>query len=87
MPHDAQTIKTTVKDYIMSEFLPGEDPSDLTDTTPLLTSGILDSISTFKLVGFLEITFGVRMKANDIANHLNTIDEIAGIVQARQGAA
>ena len=32
----------------------GEDPSELTETTPLITGGILDSFATMKLVMFLE---------------------------------
>jgi aryl carrier-like protein len=49
-------IDQTVKDFILAEFLPGEDPSQLTDATPLVTSGILDSIATMKLATFLEVT-------------------------------
>lgn len=86
MADDPQNLKTTIKDYLMREFLPGEDPSDLTDTTPLVTSGILDSISTFKLVGFLQSTYDVKLNANEIAHHLDTINDIADIIQAKQGA-
>lgn len=87
MANDPQKIKTTIKEYLIREFLPGEDPDDLTDTTPLVTSGILDSISTFKLVGFLQNTYAVKLNANEIAHHLDTINEIADIIQAKQGAA
>lgn len=87
MAIDPQKIKTTIKDYLIREFLPGEDPDDLTDTTPLVTSGILDSISTFKLVSFLQSTYAVKLNANEIAHQLNTINEIADIVQAKQGKA
>ncbi len=31
-------IEQTIRDYILREFLPGEDPSQLTDETPLITS-------------------------------------------------
>jgi len=36
--------------YILKEFLPGEDPNELTDATPLVTGGILDSLATLKLI-------------------------------------
>jgi len=42
----------------LSAFLPGESPDELNDETPLITGGILDSISTLKLVVFLEEQFG-----------------------------
>jgi hypothetical protein len=46
-------ITQAIHDYILREFLPGEDPAELTDATPLITGGVLDSISTLKLVVFL----------------------------------
>ena len=47
-------VKQTVRKFILSEFLPGEDPNELADSTPLISGGILDSIATLKLVAFLE---------------------------------
>ncbi len=52
-------IRQAVHGYILKQFLPGEDPSELTDQTPLITGGILDSIRTLKLVVFLEDRFDV----------------------------
>ena len=49
-----QDIRQTVRHFILDNFLPGEDPSNLTDDTELKESGILDSLSTLKLVSFLE---------------------------------
>ena len=43
-----QDIKERVKTFILNEYLPGEDPAALTDTTPLMTTGILDSIAVLK---------------------------------------
>lgn len=77
--------KAVVKAYILDEFLPGEDPSELDDTTPILTGGILDSISTVKLVSFLEERFGVTFHAHEMnADYLDTIADIAATVEAKQ---
>ena len=79
-------VRSTVKQYILRQFLPGEDPDELTDTTPLITGGILDSISTIKLVSFLEEEFGVTFQAHEMhADYLDTISEIANTVEAKQG--
>jgi len=81
-------IKTTVHDYILREFLPGEDPSELKDDTPLITGGILDSISTLKLVVFLEEKFGVTLEAFEAgADHLDSVASIAELVQRKKSAA
>ena len=56
-------IKEAIRSYILSEYLPGESPANLTDQTPLRTSGILDSMATLSLVSFVEKTFGVMLDA------------------------
>ncbi len=60
-------IKSTVKSYILSEFLPGEVPESLSDSTELITNRILDSLATLKLVSFLEQRFRIVM--NPIGRH------------------
>jgi len=54
-----QDIKTTVKTFILDEYLPGEDPAAFTETTPLMMTGILNSIAVLKAVTLLENQFGV----------------------------
>ena len=82
------TIEHAIKDFILGEFLPEEDPAQLTDTTPLISTGILDSIATLRLVAFLEKTFSITMAAHETdAEHLDTIERIAQLVRAKGGAA
>ncbi|NUO83040.1 acyl carrier protein [candidate division KSB1 bacterium] len=77
--------KATVKDYILREFLPGENPAALTDATPLISGGILDSLSTLKLVTFLEEKFGIQIEAHEAdVEHLDTITNIAALVHAKK---
>ena len=81
-----ESIRSTVKQFILKEFLPGEDPNELTDATPLITGGILDSIATLKLVMFLEETFGVSLEAHETdAEHLNTLSDIEQLVRSKKG--
>ena len=47
-------IKPVVKKYLLEEFLQGASEDELADDTPLMSGGILDSISTTRLVAFLE---------------------------------
>jgi acyl carrier protein len=77
-------IKTTVKKYILDEFLPGEDPAELTDDVPLITGGILDSLVTLKLVVFLEERYGIKFEPHEVAvENLNTISDIATFVNSK----
>jgi acyl carrier protein len=78
-------VKAAVKAFVLREFLPGEDPDQLEDTTPLITGGILDSISTFRLVAFLEDQFTVQFQAHEMnADYLDTLSSIADTIASKQ---
>ena len=74
-----------IKDFILAEFLPGEPADLLTDATPLVTGGILDSIATMKLVAFLEEQFRIKLEAYEMSvDHLNTLTEIVQLVDSKR---
>ena len=80
-----EDIKDVLKQFILKEFLPGEDPGELTDTTPLITGGILDSIATLKLVMFIEERFGVTLQAHETdPDYLDTIALISKTIVAKK---
>ena len=80
-----QEVKEIIKDYILQEFLPGENPAALTDATPLITGGILDSLATLKLVVFLEERFKIQIQAHEtMADYLDTVSDIAQLVNSKQ---
>lgn len=83
-----EDIAKVVHHFILHEFLPGEDPAELTPKTPLITGGILDSISTLKLVVFLEEHFGIDIEAYEAGvEHLDSIAQIASLVEEKKKAA
>jgi acyl carrier protein len=80
-----QDIKLAVKEFILREFLPGEDPDELTDTTPLISGGILDSIATIKLVLFMEEKFGITVEAHETdPEYLDTIASITQLICSKK---
>jgi acyl carrier protein len=85
MANDKPAVEEAIKEYILAEFLPGEDPAALTDATPLVTAGILDSIATLKVVAFLEERFKVTIAANETdVDHMNTVADMARMVRSKQ---
>ena len=83
-----EEIENVVHGYILNEFLPGEDPDELTEKTPLITGGILDSITTLKLVVFLEEHFGITVEAHEAGvERLDSIGQIAQLVAEKKQAA
>ena len=84
MNNDKAAIEGSIKDFILAEFLPGEDPAALTDSTPLITAGILDSIATLKVVAFLEERFKISLEAHEAdVDHMNTAADMARLVRSK----
>ena len=80
-------VAQTVKAYILESVLPGEDPQALGATTPLITSGILDSLATLDLVAFLETQYGIEFAASEVdAGRLGTLADIERLVAAKRAA-
>lgn len=83
MPHDRNSVKDQVRQFILREFLPGESPDNLRDDTPLTGSGILDSVSTLKLVTFVEDTFGLTVEPHEASSDFGTIEDVAALVERK----
>jgi acyl carrier protein len=82
-----QDVSPPIHEFLLREFLPGEDRRELTDQTPLITGGILDSIRTLKLVTFLEGHFGITIEAHEAGvDHLDTIERIGALITAKRAA-
>ena len=80
-----QDIKAIIRTFILNEFLPGEDPAELTDTTALVTTGILDSIAVLKAVSFLENQFGIVLHPHEaVVENLNTLSDMARLVISKK---
>lgn len=84
MNNDAE-IRETVRGYILKEFLPGVPASELTDTTPLISGGILDSLATVRLVAMLEERYKVEVEAHEASiTHFNSVEDIASLIRDKR---
>lgn len=83
----SDSAKQKIKDFIMAQFLPGEDPSELTDDTPLISGGILDSIATLQLVMFIEEAFKVSFEPHEVdKENLDSLNLMARLLQLKTAA-
>lgn len=72
-----QQLGGKIKEFVMNEFLPGEDPNELTPETALISGGILDSLATVKLIAFLEEEYEISFASHEIsADYLDTLPDI-----------
>lgn len=78
-------VGETVKQFILREFLPGEDADQLTESTQLISSGILDSLATLRLSTFLEQEFSIQMQAHELdEEHIGTLAAIEQLVKSKK---
>ena len=80
-----QETRNRIKELILAEFLPDEDSALLTDTTALMTGGVLDSIATLNLVSLLEDEFDISLAAHEVnVDNFNTLEAIAALVESKR---
>jgi acyl carrier protein len=78
-------IKETIRQFILSNYLPGESAENLRDETPLQTSGILDSLAALGLASFIEKQFSIELDVYDTGvERFDRIDDIAEAVVRKQ---
>ncbi|MGQ0722513.1 MAG: acyl carrier protein [Candidatus Eiseniibacteriota bacterium] len=77
-------LEARVRDLIVREMLQGEESADLTSTTELVETGIVDSINVLKLVDFVEETCSIELEPEDI-RQFTTIAGIVRVVESKAG--
>lgn len=78
-----EQISAVVRGYIVNNFLFG-DGSGLSNSESLLEAGALDSTGVIELVGFLEESFSISIRDEDLVpEHFDGIDRITRFVVAR----
>jgi acyl carrier protein len=79
------TVKDQVREFVQT-LASTKGVASFTDQEALLESGILDSLSIFRLVSFLEDTFRVRIGDQEISNeNLKSVEAIEQLVLSKQG--
>ncbi|MGH9443528.1 MAG: acyl carrier protein [Thermoanaerobaculia bacterium] len=80
-------IENDVKLYLLEHVLSGVAPDELTPKTPLISGGILDSLSALHLVQHLEESYGIRFEAYEVSvDYLDTMESIASLVASKLAA-
>ena len=84
MSEDTQ-IQDCIKDFILASFPFGEDPAEFDEKTELLTSGLLDSLATLRLITYIEEQFVMEIEPEEADEaHLNTVEAIVSLIQSKR---
>jgi len=82
----SQNIRQQLRDFIDGRLKAKNDLNPFDDTTPLVSSGRMDSLDVIEMVIFLEDKFGLNFaKIGFDQSHVDSVDSIIRLV--KQGAA
>ena len=80
-------MEDAILTYIQNEYLEDDDEVELTASTPLISSGIVDSFSMVSLKRFLEKKYQISIPDEEAsAEAFDTVASIARLVREHQGA-
>ena len=75
-------ITKLVRDYVIKEYLEEGDEREITETTPLISGGIVDSFSMVSLKRFLERRYTIQIPdAQATPQVFDTVNSIAELVK------
>jgi acyl carrier protein len=81
-------IAETIRDFVLTRYLPGESPDNLQNDMPLRTSGILDSLATLALIQFVEQEFNIEVEAHETdVDNFDRIDDMVSFIERKRAAA
>ena len=76
-------IKEVAKKYL-GEFIPPKKMAALTDSTALITGGILDSITIVELAASLEDHYDIKFQNHEMSvDYFDTLADICNVVQEK----
>jgi D-alanine--poly(phosphoribitol) ligase subunit 2 len=79
-------LTQAILEYVREEYLDEDDDTELDETTPLISSGIVDSFSMVSLKTFLEKRYQIQIPdARASAEAFDTVDKIVEVVRDLQG--
>jgi acyl carrier protein len=78
-------ITTVVRDYIIREYVQEGDDREITETTPLISGGIVDSFSMVSLLRFLEKKYSIHIPDTAATPEaFDTVEHIVALVRQFQ---
>jgi acyl carrier protein len=80
------SIESTVRAFILENFLFTENGTQLQNDVSFLEEGIVDSTGVLELVMFIEETFGVTVEDDEIMpENFDSVEQLAQYVRRKKG--
>ena len=77
-------IDPQIREFIGENFLFGEDPNRLAGDDSLVENGVIDSTGVMELVTFLESSFEVKVKDEELVpRNLDSINNLVRFIEGK----
>jgi acyl carrier protein len=74
-------VKHEIRVFIVENFLYGLDDGGLSDTVSFLSNGLIDSTGVLELVSFVENTYGISVKDDElIPDNFDSVDNLTNFI-------
>ncbi|MBK8167026.1 MAG: acyl carrier protein [bacterium] len=81
-------LRSMIRDFVVENFLFGDDTRLGSDDLSLLDNGIMDSLGVMDLVAFLESRLGLQVPDSDLVpQNLDSVDNLVAYVERRRATA
>lgn len=78
-------VKEKIRAFVL-EYAAGKGLTELKDDEPLLTTNIIDSLGSFRMIAFLEETFPLTIEDTDmVPENFRTLNDVESFVARKLG--
>jgi len=83
---DMEEMKKVVREYIVDEYIEEDDDVEVSNDTPLISSGIVDSFSMVSLKAFLEKKYEIKLPDEEATPEaFDSVNSIVALILKHQG--
>ena len=81
----SDSVEQRLRNFIVENFLFGEENDGLEDSDSLLERGVIDSTGVFEMIAFLEETYGITVEDDELLpENLDSIKNVADYIHRKQ---
>jgi acyl carrier protein len=78
------SVHNEIRQFIIDNFLMGQDSDSLKDDSSFLEEGVIDSTGVLELVGFLEENYEIKVEDEElIPENLDSINNICAYLELK----
>ncbi len=83
---DENTVLKEIREYVVENFLLGDEEDEFSDSESFLESGLIDSTGILEVIAFLEETYEIAVDDEEmIPENLDSVDRVARFVVSKKG--